>query len=131
MFPIGIAFALILIGTVTAADAPIPVEIWRGGDDGSTVKLYDALESAFNSSPEFTVTSAGNGTLIVTIQNHVEVRRKFWRKRIYYNVEFATKNNQQISQSQGSCWKSSVTKCANDVLKDAKSAATKLSREKQ
>ena len=44
------------------------VEVWCGGDDGLTLRLRDALENAFKSSPAFALSTGKKpGTLIVTI----------------------------------------------------------------
>lgn len=122
-----LALTLTVCGTGAAADAPMPVELWRGGDDGLTQKLYVALENAFTSSADFTLTGEGTaGTLVVMIPTHVEWRRRLWRTRIIYTVEFRTKDDQLIGLSKGSCWEGSVKKCAKQVLKDAKIAAAKV-----
>ena len=132
-FYIGAVVAMTLCGTGAAADAPMRVELWSGGDDGLTQKLFLALQNAFNSSPDFVVTRSTErtvGTLIVTIPTHVEWRQRRWQTRIIYRVEFSTTDNQLIGLSRGSCWKGSVKKCAKNVLKDAKAAATKVPRGK-
>ena len=124
---IAFAFAVILCKTGVAANCPTPVEVWSGGADVSTQKLRDALESAFDRSPDFSLSSGGKvGTLVALIPPHVELRRRFWRLRIIYTVEFSTRDKQSIGVSRGSCWEASVAKCAKKVLEDAKTVATKI-----
>ena len=142
---IGAVVAMTLCGTGAAADAPMRVEVWCRGDDVLTQTLFVALENAFNSSPDFVVTGSWErtvGTLIVTIPTHVKWRRWRWQTRIIYRVEFSIatlpytdlltlrKGEKLIGLSRGSCWKGSVKKCAKNVLKDAKAAATKVLRGK-
>ena len=144
-FYIGAVVAMTLCGTGAAADAPMRVEVWHRGDDALSQTLFLALEDAFNSSPDFVLTGVRErtvGTLIVTIPDHVESRRRRWQTRIIYRVEFRTatlpytdllslhKGNQLIGLSRGSCWKGSVKKCVKNILKDAKAAATKVPRGK-
>ena len=121
----GAVVAMILCGTGTAAKAPMRVELWTGGDDGLTQKFSVALEKALISSSDFAWDSDEGtvGTLVVRIPNHVAWRKKRGRTRIIYRVEFSTKDNRRIGQSQGCCWERSVKKCAKEVLLDAKSAA--------
>ena len=132
---IGAVVAMTLCGTGAAADAPMRVELWRRGDDVLTQQLFAALKYAFNSSPDFVLTNVDERTvrtLIVTIPDHVEWRQRRWQTRIIYRVEFrfSTKDNPLVGLSRGSCWKGSVKKCAKNVLKDAKVAATKVPRGK-
>ncbi|MCY4588777.1 MAG: hypothetical protein OXB98_22365 [Bryobacterales bacterium] len=101
-----------------------------GGDDGLTQSLAVAVEKALISSPDFVVpiegkgvTEATVGTLVVTIPTHVYPRHRRGRTRIVYTVEFGTKDKLIVFRTQGCCWKSSVKKCAKEVLQDAKIAA--------
>ena len=126
-FWMGAVVAMILCGTGAAAEAPMRVEVWRRGDDRLTTSLRDAIEKAFISSSNFALAGVDNeatvGTLVVTIPDHVAWREKRGRTRIIYRVEFSTKDDRLIFETQGCCWASSVKKCAKEVLQDAKIAA--------
>ena len=124
-FWMGAVVAMILCGTGTAAEAPMRVELWTGGDDGLTQKFAVAIENALISSPDFAWDSDEEtvGTLIIRIPTHVYPRHRGGRTRIVYRVEFSTKDDLLIFEIQGCCWASSVKKCAKEVLQDAKRAA--------
>ena len=124
-FWMGALVAMILCGTGAAAEAPMGIKMLIRGDDGLTQKFSVALEKALISSPDFAWDSDEGtvGTLVVRIPNHVYPRHRGRRTRIIYRVEFSTKDNRRIGQSQGCCWERSVKKCAEEVLHDAKIAA--------
>jgi len=104
------------------------VEVWSGGDDGLTLRLRDALESAFKSSQEFSLSSGKTpGTLVVTIPTHVDWKKMGRRTQVFYTVEFASIDHQNITTSTGSCWDDRLAKCADQIVKDAK-MATRASR---
>ena len=123
-FWMGSLVAMILCGT-GAAEAPMGIKMLIRGDDGLTQKFSVALEKALISSPDFAWDSDERtvGTLVVRIPNHVAWREKLGRTRIIYRVEFRTKDDRLIFETQGCCWESSVNKCAKEVLQDAKIAA--------
>ena len=129
----GVVVALTLCGTGTAAEAPMLVLLRTGGDDGLTQSLAVAVEKALISSPDFVVPIEGKGvteetvgTLVVTIPTHVYPRHRRGRTRIVYTVEFGTKDKLIVLRTQGCCWKSSVKKCAKEILQDAKIAAGRV-----
>lgn len=117
-----------LCGTGIAAEDPIPVELWRRGHDVLRAKFHAAVEDALSSSPDFTLTSKGGRKSGGHSSDPSRMEKTFWRTRIIYTVEFSTKDEQLIGVSQGYCWKSSVKKCAESVLEDARSAAKKIPR---
>ena len=127
-FCMGAVVAIFLCGTGAAAEAPMGIELWVRGDDGLTQKFYVALENALISSPDFAWDGDEGtvGTLVVRIPNHVAWRKRRGRTRIIYRVEFRTKDNQLIFETQGCCWEGSVKKCAKEVLPDAKLAAKRV-----
>ena len=120
-----LAFATSTIGVASAK--PIPVELWRVGDDGLTLRLGDALESAFKSSPDFTLSSGKKpGTLVVTIPTNVDWKQIGGRTQVLYTVEFSSAENQNVGASRGSCWDDEMAKCAAQIVSDAKTAAGKI-----
>jgi hypothetical protein len=125
-FWMAMALMITFCGPVRGTADPIPVEIWRRGDDVLTLDFQAALEDAFTSSPDFKLSNEGSpGTMVVTIPDHVQWRRRLWKTKLIYAVEFTTKSDERIGLSKGSCWHSSVSKCASRVLQDAKTAAKK------
>lgn len=115
-----------LVGTAALATdgitpAPTLIEVWRVGDDGLTVKLGDAIEAAFRSSPEFEL-STGNraGTLVVAIPTNVHWSQVGTRIRITYSVDFSSAKDRGLGASKGSCWASVISNCAQHILYDAK-----------
>ena len=122
-------FSAMVTCVMNASDGnPIPVEVWRGGDDGLTLRLADALENAFTASPYFILSSGRKkGTLVVKIPTHVGCRQIGKRTRVLYKVEFAAADDQNVGGSAGSCWEDAITQCAAQVVKDAKTAARVVS----
>ncbi len=64
---------------LTAAAGPVlaavPVELWRGGDDGLTNRAFDALEKAFGDATDFNPARPGEGVVKVTITDHLAWRQ--------------------------------------------------------
>ena len=133
-FFIGAVVAITLCGTGAAAEAPMLVEVLSGAHDGLTQKFAVAIEKALISSPDFVVRRQGMmegaegtvGILVVRIPTHVYPRHRGRRTRIIYRVEFSTKDNHRVLETQGCCWAGSVKKCAKEVLQDGKLAAKRV-----
>jgi hypothetical protein len=107
--------------------APVPLEIWRRGDDGLTLRFADALEGAFRASSVFTMSSGKKpGTLVVTIPDHVEWERVGNQTKVIYTLEFSTESSGRIGSSVGTCWDDDLCPCARQALRDARSAADKM-----
>lgn len=110
-----------------ASRRPTLVEVWRGGDDGLTVRLADAIEDAFRRSPAFTLSSGRKAhTLIVTIPSNVGWKQVGNRTRVLYTVNFSSDTAQNLGASSGACWDDSLATCASQVIKHANSAAGKI-----
>jgi hypothetical protein len=106
---------------------PTRVEVWAVGDDGLTLRLRDALEGAFRSSPDFTLSSGKKqGTLVVTIPTNVEWKKKAGRTKVLYTVKFTSIDDQNLGTSSGSCRENALTKCAAQIVTGAKSAAREI-----
>jgi len=113
--------ALVLPGCATAIapNRPIPVEIWRVGDDGLTVRFADALEAAFQEASMFRLsTNQAQGTLVVKIPRNVSWTRTGGSTHVNYVVDFV-KDNQEVGKSAGACAEDRLRDCAARVLKDA------------
>ena len=118
--------ALIAAGIVTEAAAAKAtlVEVWVGGDDGLTQRLRDATEHAFQSSPRFILSSGKKtGTLVVTIPTNVRWKQFGKRTQVFYNVKFASTDQQNLGTGKGSCWDDEFATCAAHIVRAAEVAA--------
>jgi hypothetical protein len=110
---------------------PTPVEVRCDGDDGLTNRLREALENAFQSSSDFRLSSGEKpATLVVTIPTNVmwtKAKRADKRTKVVYKVEFASADDKAISESTGTCWDDALRKCADRIVKEARTAAYKTS----
>jgi hypothetical protein len=116
-----------------ATQAPTPVEVWRGGDDGLTLRLADAVVKAFKASPDFELSTGKRpGTLIVLIPTHVNWKRLGWRPfgrrtQIFYTVEFKmivqlgerVGSIDSVRTVRGSCRDDRMADCASEIVKSA------------
>lgn len=128
-------FCLLLIGAFIAGGvvteaAPAKaslVEVWVGGDDGLTQRLRDAVEHAFQSSPRFILSSGKKaGTLVVTIPTNVRWKQCGKRTQVFYTVEFASTDQQNLGTSKGSCWDDDFATCAAHIVGAAEIAARRI-----
>src|SRR5947209_11105206 len=84
-------FATIGINTAGGKSLPTPVEVWCSGDDGLTIRLRDAIESAFESSAVFRLNKSKKPrALVVTIPSNVEWEQVGQRNRVLYTVKFGS-----------------------------------------
>lgn len=125
--------AISLAGAAGASDAApphrIPVEVWSGGDDGLTQRLRDAMERAFQASPDFAMSFGKRpGTLVVTIPTHVKWQNVGDRMLVRYTLEFSSASGQRLASREGHCWDDEYPKCAARILDDTKAAARKIRR---
>lgn len=112
-------FAIALLCTNAAGESgngKIPVEIWRGGDDGLTVKLADNLNEIFKASNTFTTGKFGTGeSLLVKIKENVNLEDLDGRKKIKYSVSFEKKSGLVLHVSEAGCWADEISECAKDI----------------
>jgi hypothetical protein len=122
-----VSLVLAMCGAKADGAKPTLVEVWCVGDDGLTQRLRDALENALKLSPDFSLSSGKKpGTLVVTIPTNVGWKQVGKRMQVLYAVEFASVDNQNIGTNTGSCWDDMLSKCAAQIVKDAKIAARKI-----
>jgi hypothetical protein len=107
---------------------PIPVEVWRVGDDALTSSLRDAVESAIRTSSDLTLSNGKKpGTLVVTIPRHVNWKRvSGGRTQVTYAAQFSTVNARVIGRTTGSCQDDSLDTCAAQIIKAGRLAARNL-----
>ena len=109
----------------SASAKPIPVEIWHVGDDIYTLGLTYALESTFGSSPDFVPNHERRpGTLVVTVPTNLTWERRWLgRTTVFYTVQFASVDGQDLGAIKGSCSRNAFAKCAAKIVAEAKLAA--------
>ena len=113
--------------TAPSAAAPVPLEVWRGGDDGLTLRFADALEASFRRFPAFVLSSGKRpGTLVETIPSNVGWKQVGSRTKVIYSVEFTGTAAQPLGRSEGSCWEDQLRVCAAQVVKAAVPVAARL-----
>ena len=71
---VGLACALGLTIAACPVLAAVPVELRRTGDDGLTLRAFEALEKAFADTPEFSRARPGESAVKVEIANHLAWR---------------------------------------------------------
>ena len=104
------------------------VEVWRGGDDGLTQRLGDALQNAFDNSRDFTPSTGGKpGTVIVSVPSNVGWKQFGNRTQVRFSIDFKNTDGATIGRSEGRCWEDAVAACAARVLRDLKRTAGKIS----
>jgi hypothetical protein len=118
-----VAFAICPV-TACAEDTAtgrIPVQVWRGGDDGLTLRLDDAIEDAFKASSDFVLSStSGTNAMKVVIPTNVPARRVGSHLEAHFHVEFKSIDDEVLGVSDGTCWDDALAVCADQILKDAK-----------
>ena len=110
--------------TAARPTVPRPFELWRGGDDGLTLRFADALETALGASPLF-VGSRGKQprTLIVTIPNHLDWEDHGDRTRVACTVRFPDRLDKPVGDVRGSCWEDELHDCVAQVVRAAERAS--------
>jgi hypothetical protein len=104
-----------------------PVEVWCGGDDGLTTGVCQAVVEAFNSSPDFELSSGDMpGSLVVTIPTNVDWKEIGKRTRVMYKVEFTSTDDRKLATRKGTCWEGEFGTCANQVIKYARTELSRL-----
>ena len=106
--------------------APRPVQVWRGGDDGLTMRFAAALEEAFKASPLFGGQAEESRTLVATIPTNLRWRDVGGRTRFGYHVVFSDHAKRRVGESRGVCWEDRVSECAARVRTDAERISAQL-----
>jgi hypothetical protein len=141
--PICLSLFVFFCGCATNVSTPIAVEFWYTGDDGLSQKLTVAVETAFRQSADFRLTpiDAGGRRLVVWTMRNVEGEIVGDRTKATYTVRFLSLDDdaskhpdlqhrlalaREISTQRGYCWESEMTRCAAQIVSDAKIAARKM-----
>ncbi len=132
---IRISFAVEGRAAIADSAKPTPIVVLKGGDDGLTNRLSDAIEKAFEASPDFKLSNGKQrGTLIVLIPTNVD-----WKPlrstqsdgrtpaiTVLYAVEFRSVDDRVIASRAGSCRDDRMEECAAEVIKGAKAAVRRI-----
>lgn len=116
----------LMSGRSSAQQKPTLVEVWCGGDDGLTLKLCDAVEHTFSTSPDFRM-SIGRlaGTLLVTIPTNVGWKRVGKKTRILYEVDLSIVGGKNLGERTGACWDDDLQSCSKSIVEEALDAIQK------
>lgn len=89
------------IALASPSSQRIPVELWRGGDDGLTLRLAEELENALKSSPHFVLSNGRDShRLVVTIPGNVDWKQIGKRTRVIYKVDFTDAHHRNLGSQQ-------------------------------
>ncbi|GAA0560788.1 hypothetical protein [Rhizomicrobium electricum] len=106
----------------------VPVEVWRGGDDGLTIKLSEAVERALAASGRFSL-SRGKlpGTLLITFPHNVVAKPDRNRLSVEYEATFSTIGNRVLGAVKSGCHEDELVVCVDEIVETATAAAEWLS----
>lgn len=122
--------AIIVVTAFAASGAPrkvhprVTVEIWRVGDDGFTLRLTEAITSAFGASRRFSLAPSYQGLLVVRIPTNVHWKRRGHDTQITSLVEFSTKGH-PLRTIEISCSINDLAACATQTLHTADDIAAR------
>lgn len=103
--------SLILLAAVSSpAVASTPVELWKGGDDGLTNRVYDAVEAAFKNSSDFSLAAAGKGEL------KIEINQLRARDGIVVAPYATSRAGGQPSIGKATCTETTLLVCADTIV---------------
>jgi hypothetical protein len=110
-----------LCAVSSAAQTPrVPVQVQRGGDDGLTVRLSEAIGEAFRSSSRFSIADENAKVpLKIRIPTNVNWTAVGGRTRVNYSITFSRGGSIKSGQSAGFCFEDELQRCAAHVLADA------------
>ena len=117
MRPVAAIVWACVIGLTAAgpAMAAVPVELWRTGDDGLTLRAFDAQEKAFDDAPDFRRARSGEGAVKVDITNHLA-----WRKSgdvIHVTAPYAiSRAGAAPLVGKAACTETTLPVCADKIL---------------
>jgi hypothetical protein len=118
-----ISLLALISGRVNAQQSPALVEVWCGGGDGLTLRLRDAVEQAFSTSPDFQMSNGKlAGTLLVTIPNGVGWKQSGKRTRLSYKIELSVVGGKDLGKRTGSCWDDDLQSCSKSILSEVRDA---------
>jgi hypothetical protein len=113
-------FLISFSGLYAQDHASVSVEILRGGDDGLTNKLSDAIESAFATSDAFALKRGDkNKTLTITIPTNVHWKRIDNHNEVFYTVELKQSSPERTETDSGSCRDDKLSVCADRIFRSA------------
>ena len=103
-----------------------PVEVWRPGCCGLTLRLRDALEAGLQASAWFELAVTAQPNALVIVIPDVNAKPARARLEAIYSVDFTTVSGERLGTSSGSCWDDELSKCVDHIIRDATIAARKI-----
>jgi len=124
-----LSLAAVLTATPAIANAntkPVPVEVWRGGDDGLTIKLSESVERALVKDGEFVLSRDKKpGTLIITFPHAVAAVPDGNYVDIDYEVTFSTIEGRKLASIKSGCRE--LLYCVDHIATTAYEVSQRLS----
>jgi hypothetical protein len=116
-----IAMAVVWAATdcVAAPTSPTQVTVWTGGDDGLTLKLSEAINTAFKESPLFVLDKSDSASAMsVAITTNVAWKRIGRRTKVTANIQIAKRTpDAPLVTATVTCWEDDLGGCARTVIK--------------
>lgn len=108
-----------------------PIVVLCGGDDGLTSRLRDATEQAFNATSDLPLaTKERHAVYKVVIPTNVGWKQFGSRSKVLYTVEVLTLDDKKVGAFKGSCWESSIRRCATQIVNETRELLTTVDKPK-
>ncbi len=113
-----VVFTLAACVTNISAAAPIPIEVWRVGDDGLTVRLADALQNEVERNKQFVrATALDPQRIVIKINRNVAWASDGDRDSLQYDIS-VLKNDIVIADDiRGECLVDRLASCSKVVMR--------------
>jgi hypothetical protein len=111
--------SVLFLAAIIAANAPVPVEIWTGGDIGTVQRLSDSVRQAFQNSQKFSLSyGQKTGTIYVTVPVEIKMRPVGGRIAITASIGFAhaPPNAPQELVGTVNCWDDDMSACGQGAV---------------
>jgi hypothetical protein len=98
----------------------VAVEVWRGGDDGLTIRFGEALEAALNGSPVFFAVSITTPEATrLTIEHNLRSLGRGDNAKAAFLITLSTRDRVLMGAIPGQCRQRALESCAARVISRA------------
>jgi len=105
----------------------VPFELWRGSDDGLTVRLSEAIEAVVAASSRFKPSRAKQpGTLFINLPKAAFSEHDAGRTRVRADVYLAAASDSAGMRIRVSCWEDRLEDCGREVWANAEGSAARI-----
>lgn len=105
------SMATLMIASCMSTSSQDPnFAVYRGGDDGYTLRLVDEIEKLLSMEP------AAGAYIKILIPNHVSWERTDVEITVSYSAILYNENDEVVGLIEGTCPESVLTICAEQVL---------------